>query len=125
MPQITFNYRFVLEDGRAIEHKVVLDKPTGLAQVSQAEPEAWTRLEFNKCEHCPLNAKENPQCPVARDLAAVARDFKAEKSYAPVKVEVVSHERTYTKNLALQDGLFGLFGLIMATSACPYFSFLR
>jgi hypothetical protein len=42
-----------------------------------------------------------------------------------VIVEVETAERTYRKQLALQDGLFGLFGLIMATSDCPFLEFLR
>jgi hypothetical protein len=62
---------------------------------------------------------------VARNLAMVAHAFKDERSYSKVTVEVETAERVYKKDLPLQDGLFGLFGLIMATSDCPYFSFLR
>jgi hypothetical protein len=38
---------------------------------------------------------------------------------------VLTAERTYSKELPLQEGLFGLVGLIMATSNCPFLDFLR
>lgn len=125
MSNISFTYRFIFPNGRKLEYTVELNSTTGLAMESTAVPEPWTQLDFNKCTHCPLNAKDNPQCPLAKNLSAVAQDFKMEKSYEKVMVEVDSAERAYRKQLPLQDGLFGLFGLIMATSACPYLAFLR
>jgi hypothetical protein len=126
MEKITFTYRFNFEDGRKKEFHVHLDAKTGHLIASPGEKAAaWTALEHKKCSHCPLNAKDSPQCPIAANLSGVANDFKQEKSYHPVNVEVVSAQRTYTKTLPLQDALFGLFGLIMATSGCPYMSFLK
>jgi len=125
MSSIKFNYRFIFHDGRILEHKVELDSSTGLVAEPDSAPEEWTKLEFNKCSHCPLNSKNHPHCPVAKNLSAVAQAFKAEKSYEKVKTEVDTTERTYMKELPLQDGLFSLFGLIMATSACPHLDFLR
>ena len=113
-------------DGRTQEYEVVLDADTG-RQVSSppsALP-AWTDLEHMKCGHCPLKKEDHPQCPVAKNLALVADGFKNEKSFEQLIVEVETAERTYRKNLRLQDGLFGLFGLIMAASDCPYMEFLR
>jgi 5-methyltetrahydropteroyltriglutamate--homocysteine methyltransferase len=38
---------------------------------------------------------------------------------------VTTEERTYVKQLPLQRGIFGIFGLVMATSSCPYMDFLK
>jgi hypothetical protein len=126
MATIQITYRFLFSDGRAVEHEVVLDGDTG-RQVShqQGIPQAWTTLEYKKCRHCPLKREDHPQCPVALNLALVADTFKSEKSIEQVLVEVETTERIYRKGLPLQEGLFGLFGLIMATSDCPFMEFLR
>lgn len=123
---IKISYRFLFPDGRARTYDIQLAPETGHMIVPTiANPAPWTVLDYNKCKHCPLSAAQFSHCPVALNLAAVADDFKAERSTEPVTVEVVTVERTYRKDLRLQEGLFGIFGLIMATSACPYFDFLR
>jgi hypothetical protein len=126
MATTKITYRFLFSDGRTHEHVVVLDADTGRQVSAPVRSEyAWTRLEHKKCKHCPLKQEEHPECPVAKNLAVVADAFKSEKSYEKVLVEVVTAERTYRKQLKLQKGLFGLFGLIMATSDCPFLAFLR
>ena len=126
MASITVTYRFQFPDGRTKDHGVVLDADTGRQVTSPLNsPQAWTDLEHKKCRHCPLNKAEHPECPVARNLSIVADAFKNEKSFEQVLVEVRTAERLYSKELRLQEGLFGLFGLIMATSACPFMDFLR
>lgn len=126
MADVSITYRFVFTDGRKLEHVIQLDGATGKLLSAHADaPAEWTALEFKKCDHCPLKPADSQRCPVALNLSKVAEDFKGEKSYEKVTVEVLTAERTYTKQLPLQDGLFGLFGLIMATSDCPYMSFLR
>lgn len=126
MSTIKISYRFHFPDGRTRTHDVDIDHATGLlvADPNAAEHE-WTALEHKKCAHCPLSSDEHKNCPVARNLSAAADDFKSERSYEKVTCEVVAAERTYRKQLHMQEGLFGLFGLIMATSPCPYFEFLR
>src|SRR6476660_5158978 len=126
MATIRITYRFQFSDGRTLEHEVVLDADTG-RQLSGPlhSQQAWAALEFKKCKHCPLKPEEHPECPVAKNLALVADAFKNEKSFEKVVAEVVTAERTYMKELKLQEGLSGLLGLIMATSDCPYFEFLR
>lgn len=126
MSSTKISYRFHLPDGHQRVYDVELDNATGRLVVPPKTTEhAWTALEHMKCAHCPLNQEKHPQCPVARNLGAVADDFKNERSHDRVTVEVVTLERTYRKQLRMQEGLFGLFGLIMATSDCPYFEFLR
>jgi hypothetical protein len=126
MKQIQFTYRFIFGDGHVREHVVVLASDTGrLVSTPTLAPPAWTVLDHEKCANCPLNRQEHPVCPVAHNLAAVAEDFKSEVSYEKIVVEVLAPERVYRKELQLQEGLFGLFGLIMATSDCPFLQFLR
>lgn len=85
----------------------------------------WTNLEFKKCSHCPYKKNEIPKCPVAFNIAYVADYFKDEISHRKTTIGVITKERTYIKKTGLQDGLQSILGLIMATSACPHFQFLR
>lgn len=85
----------------------------------------WTKLEHCKCSNCPLKEKDFPHCPIAANLSDVANEYASMKSYNEMQVLVVSSERTYAKNVSLQEGLFSIFGLVMATSACPHMKFLR
>lgn len=126
MGEIKITYRFHFSGGRVVEHDVRLEAETG-RQISDASPspDAWTALEYKQCSHCPLKKEEHPECPVARNLAVVANAFKTQISFERVFVEVITADRTYSKQLPLQEGLFGLVGLIMATSECPYLDFLR
>jgi len=126
MATAKITYQFLFSDGRTTEHEVVLDGDTG-RQVSGPvlSHQAWAQLEHKKCHHCPLKKEEHPECPVAKNLAVVADAFKSEKSFEKVVVKVITAERTYSKKVALQHGLFSLFGLIMATSNCPTMEFLR
>jgi hypothetical protein len=126
MANIKITYRFLFTNDRRLEHEVLLDADTArVISVSPRSRQSWTDLENKKCRHCPLKKEEHPECPVAKNLALVADAFKREKSIEQVLVEVETVERMYRKNLRLQEGLFGLFGLIMATSDCPYMEFLR
>lgn len=86
---------------------------------------AWTRLEFEKCSHCPLRSTETTHCPVAANLAPLLDRFRDRISYDPVVVTVHGPDRTYVKTVPLQHGLCAAMGLVMATSACPYMEFLR
>ena len=119
-------YKFIFPDGESKSYDALLDGVSG-RWTSPPLPSApqWTELEHHKCSHCPLKSSEHPSCPVALNIAAVADDFKTLKSTERATVEVITAERTYRKDLYLQEGLFGLFGLIMATSDCPYLEFLR
>ena len=86
---------------------------------------SWASLESQKCTHCPLSLDEYKHCPIALGLFHVTNTFAEEKSYRESNVMVVTEQRSYVKKVPLQDGLFGIFGLIMATSGCPHFDFLK
>ncbi len=126
MASIKISYRFHFPDGRTRIHEVEISSVTGVLMAPEVPSRPlWTDLDHKKCTHCPLRSDTHPTCPVACNLANAADDFKGERSCDKVTCEVVTAERTYRKELRMQEGLFGLFGLIMATRECPYFEFLR
>lgn len=123
---LVFKYQFQFKDGRTKDFEIQLDPKTfSLIQNEDRHAGSWTNLEFQQCEHCPLNKKDSPRCPLARGMEVVAESFKDVKSYEPVVVEVITEPRSYKKSLSLQEGLHGILGLIMATSGCPHLNFLK
>jgi hypothetical protein len=119
-------YSFTFPDGGTKSYTIALDHAT-LSHLpsSQEPPPAWARLENHQCSHCPLSPAEHPYCPVATNLSAIVEFFKDKASVAEATVTVTTDERIYVKQLPLQRGIFGVFGLVMATSACPYMDFLK
>jgi len=119
-------YDFAFPDGGSKAYTVELDRATLSYQPPASEqPPDWARLENNQCGHCPLKPAEDPYCPVATNLATLVEFFKDKASVAEATVTVTTEERTYVKQLPLQRGIFGIFGLVMATSSCPYMDFLK
>jgi len=127
MPFKEIRYIFNLTDGRIREYRVEIDSDTGRLKppAKDMKTGAWTFLQHQKCSHCPLSADQHFYCPVARNLANVTQDFKNDVSFNKVDVEVHTSGRIYRKNISMQDALFGLIGLIMTASDCPYVEFLR
>jgi len=127
MEHLKINYVFDFNSPQKINYELEFDEKTmSYVTPSSKEPAPdWTNLEFNKCSHCPLNSTQNPQCPIALNLSRVASHFKNEKSFRETTVGVITRERNYIKKLSLQEGLFSIFGLIMATSGCPHMNFLK
>lgn len=123
---ITVAYDFTFPDGTETSYAVELDGTTLSLLPGRADaPPDWTRLEHHQCSHCPLSAVSHPYCPVAVNLAPVVEFFKDKASFQEATVRVRTAERTYLRTVPLQQGIFGIFGLIMATSACPYMDFLK
>ncbi len=125
-PSVKIEYRFHFEDGKVKCFLVDLDSKSLNCRIDSSEPPpAWAQLDHKKCGNCPLKSSETPLCPAARNLAAVLNFFKEEKSFERVRVEVITERRTIINSLSLQEGLHGLFGLLMATSGCPHMDFLK
>jgi len=123
---IEFVYRFGFADGTSRSYTVALDRATlSFQPATQEPPPAWARLENHQCGHCPLEPAEHPYCPVATNMSALVESFKDKASCAEAAVTVATAERIYVKELPVQRGIFGILGLIMATSACPYMEFLK
>jgi hypothetical protein len=119
-------YDFAFPDGGAKSYTVELDQASlSFLPTGPERPPAWARLENHQCGHCPLKPAEHAYCPVATNLSALVEFFKDKASVAEATVTVTTEERTYVKQLPLQRGIFGIFGLVMATSSCPYMDFLK
>ncbi len=132
LEDIVFRYVFKFEkDETTRKYQVKLDPETfGLIpQLSDSEKDEfypiWTDLEFHKCQNCPLNTKTHRQCPVAKNIYHLVEHFKHDASIRPSQVFVEGPERMYMKKTSLQEGLSSILGLLMATSDCPHFYFLR
>lgn len=113
-------YEFTYAD-QAVAFDVDLERQL----INPIEGPAWTELKHYQCENCPLNAAENPRCPAAYDIHKVAEAFKDLSSITPCTVKVITGERSYEKHCSAQEGLRSLFGLILATSACPVLSRMK
>jgi hypothetical protein len=120
------NYHFLFKDGSE-EFVPVNLRLKDLSYIAEGEVNhpPWARLDFNKCENCPLNAKEHPYCPVAVSIGDVIPKFKDRKSFETVLLRVTTPERVFEKVTPLQQGLGSLLGIFMVTTGCPHMRTLR
>jgi hypothetical protein len=122
----TFTYEFILPPKRRLKYTVRLNRETGILIPDDRRPlSPWTRLEFCRCPHCPLDPGQYAHCPVAANLESLVVAFKDELSHSECTVNVLSAERQYRKQVTVQTGVYGIFGLVMASSGCPHFAFLK
>lgn len=123
---ISIHYQFEFADGRKRIYEAKLDPQTLIFQPRKSlTPSAWTMLKVSQCSHCPLKSEESPTCPIALNLSDLVDEFKDEVSFTKVKVTVTTAERAYIKETDVQTGLYGIMGLIMATSGCPMMNVLK
>lgn len=119
-------YIFHLPDGRGETIALSFADDTFLLQLpTEAHPEIWTRLDFHRCSHCPLDSATTPFCPLARALGGFIQGFDQFYSYEIARVEVVTAQRTIVTNQPLQAGMASILGLVGATSGCPHLDFFR
>lgn len=120
-----FTYNFTFEDGRKLDYQVEISEDEFAIIGKKTNPPDWARLSHCQCENCPYKEEDVPYCPIAINLHEAVNHFKDFRSYENVQVEVSTPQRNYSKKTDLQHGLFGLFGLIMAVSECPFMQILR
>lgn len=129
---IWIEYIFDFEDDTREDKKflVLLDKKTLIA-VPPYDPdviheeENWTLLDFHQCEICPLSKEKNKYCPIAYNIAGLAKEFSEIYSIEQVNITVNVEERTYSKHDSVQQGLRSIIGIYMATSGCPHMEILK
>ena len=85
----------------------------------------WTKLLYHQCACCSLDSRNHSYCPIAINIAEVVESFKNINSSERCIVRCVTPERLYGKKTLVQDGLFSILGIIMATSNCPTMNFLK
>lgn len=121
-----FTYTFDIESGKHVTFLIKLDDET--LECQNPEPPnlpAWTKLNYQKCESCPLDPEEHPRCPVAVNLYEVFEQFREVYSFERAEITIKSPDRTYLKKSDVQQGLSSLLGILMATSGCPKMDKLR
>ena len=124
---LKFNYQFRFPSGEMTHYEILLD-PESLSLIHEAydqELPEWTRLAYEQCKGCPLNASAHPHCPIAVNIMELVEAFKTIFSYHDCTVTCETAERTYSKNTSVMEGLSAIFGMIMATSDCPVMEFLK
>lgn len=114
-------YRFRYADGHEESIAFRLDPENGeLLHDPDYIPPAWAALGFRQCEHCPLEADDLPNCPVAHNIAWLFHGRDMGDSHAQVALSVTSGQRTYQFDTTVQRALSSLFGLICSLSPCPH-----
>ncbi len=126
MNPIVINYIFELSNGKTHGFRIELSR-TDLSYISPSGDNlpSWTKLEVGQCSNCPLKPESHPLCPIAKNLASLVEEFKEYPSTMEAKITVATEERAFVKVDAVQEGLFSIFGIIMATSGCPVMDILK
>ncbi len=125
MDKLFFNYTFEFKDETSLEYRIDID-PRDVSIITNHNPESspvWTKLEYHQCDSCTM--KNTEHCPVALNLQELLDRFKTVKSYVECKITVESQQRNYYLDADVQTGLGSIFGLLIATSACPVMSFFK
>ena len=123
---LRIRYRFDLPDGTQKTLEFSFDPATfKLQNPPPADPPFWTELKFNRCANCPLTEEQHPHCPAALQMAAALEPLKALVSFDTVGVTVLQLERKVYAETSVQQAMSSVFGLIMATSGCPWTDRLR
>jgi hypothetical protein len=118
-------YDFQWPEGSKEQFKISINAETNQIMGEFADVPTWTELEYQQCGNCSLKKADSVYCPVAIHLDRVVKSFTAYKSHNEVQITVTTKDRTYAKFTSLQVGLQSIFGLIMATSGCPFLKFLK
>lgn len=126
MKTISIRYIFTLKDGSNEVFNLNLDERTlQLIQKPGKNIPSWTRLDFHQCPHCPLDVKDDPNCPLALNLMSIVNQFKRIFSYDEIRVKVITNQRIIAQNTTAQEGISSLMGLVIATSSCPHTDFFK
>ena len=125
MQPIHIIYNFQFEDKTEEVINIHLDRQTLMKELVKTEDKDWMRLEYRQCENCRLKKEESARCPIAVNLSDIIDRFDKRKSYEMALVRVTTEDRTYGKNVAVQQGLGSLIGIIMVTSGCPTMEILK
>lgn len=121
-----FKYYFIFSDGKKLTISLNLDENTlKYNHGGDIKPSFWTKLDHHKCNNCPLNSAEHPECPLALNMSSIVPQFSSFQSFDTVHVMVETYDRTYSKDTHTQNALSALMGILMVTSDCPNMTSLK
>jgi hypothetical protein len=112
------DYQIERDNGSILSYGLDIHKETLISRLPSTEPlPNWARMDHERCEGCTLPDEE--YCPVAARLVSAVTRFSGLVSHSRVIATVTTPERSYVKEVDMQEATRSLFGLIMATSGCP------
>jgi len=123
MDKITYN--LIFNGGKEYTFEVDIDRQDRTEEANNEIHAFWTKLDYNQCSNCPLQASSHKYCPAALDIEEIARKFGDIISIEQANVWVYTKNRSFFKNCDVQETLKSLFGLIMASGSCPILSRLK
>src|SRR5690348_8687761 len=104
MNDITIEYKFTFPDSTVHSYAVDIDESSlSLKTKEFLQAPEWTKLKNQQCVHCPLTDEQTAYCPIALNIASLAEFFKDKISFEKAAVTVTTIERTYSKNVTLQE----------------------
>lgn len=126
MKSLDIKYCFHFGDNR-IESFALQLSLRSLEQLhaSPVELPEWTRLDYQKCPHCPLDSREHPHCPAAASLTDLVKAFAHVVSHEPINLEVITADRKIYERTTAQRGIGSLLGLLLSTSGCPHTAYFK
>ena len=86
---------------------------------------SWTKLEFQQCANCPLDAVAQPHCPLAANIYNIVQRFDGLNSYDEITVEVVTEQRWIAQRTTAQLAISSMMGLVIAACGCPHTAFFK
>lgn len=126
MEEITIRYSFKFGKNKYEVFDLQLD--TENFELQGNTPEVlppWTKLDFHQCPNCPLDVRDHPTCPLARNLVNIVTRFDSFLSYNETLLVVTTKERIISQMTTVQRAVGSLMGLIIAASGCPHTTYFR
>jgi len=126
MDIIEISYRFKLDQHRQEIIDLRLDAQNlEIINKTGRKLPPWTKLDFLKCPHCPLNSGSHPECPIAVSLIDVVERFDSVLSCDEIDLEVFAPDRKVSQRTTAQRGISSLLGFLFPTSGCPHTAFFK
>jgi len=123
--EAVLSYHLKFDEGESFQYDFVNSESLHLQLPKDLPSEEWMKLDNFQCENCPLKPETHPECPVARNIYVLLKDWGKIISYDKVDLLVVTPQRNVSAHTTAQKALSSLLGLIMATSDCPHTQFFR
>jgi hypothetical protein len=126
MENVAIRYCFTLSNGSQEVYDLELDGQNLelVGNIPESLP-SWTDLDFHECPHCPLPIDTHPHCPLAVRLVSIVEPFDRLLSYDKIHVDVITEERSVSRDTTAEQGISSLMGLVIAASGCPHTAFFR
>ncbi len=124
----TFNvqYCFTMTDGSREIFDINIDaRSLNMLVDIPDNPPFWTEIGYYQCPKCPFTKNVRSLCPLSINLVDVVKRFGRIISFEKLHVDVLTSERTYSKDTTAHEGLSSLMGLIIACSECPFTDFFK